>query len=197
MILHKKFLVALLSLASLNPTTSWAHPSHSKADIFSGILHPLTGLDHSIVMLGLGFIAVVCFQRSKIVNVLSIFLISLISGVILGMLGITIPKPELLIVMSVCFVGITFLLSASKSKLQEFMGYIATLMAAVHGYIHIIEIPSTAPVASYSLGIMLSSAVIYVLGASLGTLFFIKKSQNKIQIFSGGLYVVASVVLFI
>ncbi|WP_438969808.1 HupE/UreJ family protein [Methylophaga sp.] len=50
----KKRLVSLITLFAM-PMTAMAHEGHQISSLMSGFLHPLTGIDHLLVMLAIGF----------------------------------------------------------------------------------------------------------------------------------------------
>lgn len=132
-----------------------------------GFLHPMSGLDHMLAMIGVGLFAAQLGKRAMWL-VPGAFVLMMVAGGLLGFAGAAVPFVELGIAASVVAVG---LLLAFDVKLP-----IAAAMALIggfaifHGYAHGAELPAGSDAASYVAGFVLASALLHAIGIGLGLL---------------------------
>jgi urease accessory protein len=138
---------------------------------WAGFLHPLLGLDHLLAMVTVGMLSAQMGGRS-IWTVPTVFVLMMIVGGILGILGIGLPLVELGIAASVVMLGIA--LAAKQALPIALVMTFVGLFGIFHGHAHGTELPtvadSTLYVFSYIVGFVVATAGLHVIGALLGTM---------------------------
>jgi len=163
----KNWLIAALFLVS---PSLYAHTGgHVEHSLISGLLHPLTGIDHLLVLMAVGLIA--AKQGGKAMLAFpAVFLALMASGALLNAVAVQIPFVESLIAISLVAFGLLVIandgLRASAHPIILFLG--ASFFAVFHGYAHAAEIPVDSSVAPYFSSLMLMSLVICLVGCVIG-----------------------------
>jgi urease accessory protein len=133
----------------------------------SGFKHPLTGLDHLLAMISVGLWG--AFLRHPLIYALPvIFPAVMVGGAVLGMLNVPMPPVELGIALSVLVLGGCIAFSVKASIWAASL--IVATFAVFHGYAHGKELPSAADPIGYSVGFVLATGLLHVLGIGLGFL---------------------------
>jgi len=141
--------------------------SHEVSGFFSGISHPLLGLDHLAVMLAVGLWAGIAFRRQAWLPVTA-FPVFMACGAALGMAGIGMPGVEAGIAASLLVTG---LLVATWAHLPVSVSVaLVSVFALFHGSAHGAEMPSAAAPLLYGLGFLVSTAALHLGGLGLGRL---------------------------
>jgi len=140
-----------------------AHGGH----VESGFLHPLTGPDHLLAMIGTGMWAAFLAARrpSAVLLVPAAFLLMMAFGAAAGFAGIKLPFSEAGVLASVFMLG-ALVAAAVRLPLATAM-LLVGWFAALHGYAHAVEAPAGNP-AGYMLGFLSASALLQGLGVGLG-----------------------------
>lgn len=148
----KKHLALALCLVALPAA---AHPGHADMTSFAaGLMHPFTGLDHLLAMLGIGMWA------SKQQQPLAMPL-TFIAMMALGAYAqIGVAAPESWIAASVLLIGV--LLAAARLPAAVSIMVVAAF-ALLHGQAHGRELPGMSSGAGY----LLASATLLLLGLGL------------------------------
>ncbi|MGZ5049800.1 MAG: HupE/UreJ family protein [Methylobacter sp.] len=159
----KNWLIAALFLIS---PTLYAHTGvHAEHSLMSGLLHPLTGIDHLLVLLAVGLIA--GKQGGKALLAFpAVFFALMAAGASLSMSGVQIPFVESLIALSVVAFGL--LSGIGQAQRSQMLFLAASFFAVFHGYAHAAEIPADAGAAMYFSALMLMSAAICAGGCVVG-----------------------------
>jgi urease accessory protein len=145
-----------------------AHTGTGLAGGFSsGFGHPLTGFDHSLAMVSVGLWGAF-LGRPLIYTVPVIFPAVMVGGAVLGMLGVPMPPVEIGIALSVLVLGGCIALSL-KAPIWAASLIVATF-AVFHGYAHGRELPSAADPIGYSVGFVLATGLLHLLGIGIGFL---------------------------
>ncbi len=152
-------LTALLLAAS----PALAHPGHEA----SGFLHPFTGIDHLMVMVGVGMWAAMLAVRKPSAALLlpGTFLAMMAIGAAAGFAGIKLPLVEAVILASVFVIG-GLLIGAVRMPSVWAMALVG-LFAAFHGYAHALEAPADSA-GTYILGFLVATALLQGVGLGLG-----------------------------
>jgi len=154
------------SLFVILSPAAMAHPGHLGSHGFeSGVLHPLTGLDHLSVMLGVGILAAL-FGGSSRWSMPVAFVALMIAGSVLGLSGIMVPGVELFIALSVVVMGAMLLRGARMP--QKLAQGLVMAFAVFHGMAHGAEMPMNAQVLNYFGGFVLSTASLHLAGIAIG-----------------------------
>ncbi|MCG9627982.1 HupE/UreJ family protein [Vibrio mediterranei] len=177
-------------LALLFPSLASAHPGHSEVGFLSGMLHPLSGVDHVAAMMGIGLVCSLYFGRDKSMKwvSLSVLALSLVFGAGIAVTGFFIPMFESLIALSVVLVGVVLTFGVSGRQLSRWLVYMLASFACFHGYVHLFEMPTNAAVMLYILGFVAASAALYFVGFILGAQFESPESKKKAFLYSGSMY---------
>lgn len=157
---------ALALAAILLPTTAFAHPGHGDAVGFlHGLQHPVTGIDHMLAMVMVGIFAVQRGGRAVWVLPLTFMLVMAAGGAI-GMAGLTLPRVETHIAMSVVLIGAVVALQVAVST-----GIAATVtgfFALFHGHAHGTEMPVDGSAFEYAAGFLVATALLHAVGIAIG-----------------------------
>ena len=153
-------LTALL-LAIAGPAS--AHPGHES----SGFLHPFTGVDHLLAMLGVGLWASMLAARrpSAAFLVPAAFVAMMAVGAAAGFAGIKLPLVEAAIIASVFLLG-ALVMGAVRLPSAAAMAIVG-LFAIFHGYAHALEAPATGA-GTYIWGFLAATALLHAAGLGLG-----------------------------
>src|SRR5581483_10871054 len=154
-----------LALIAMFASPAFAHPGplghvHSFAD---GILHPLSGADHVLVMASVGLWAVMVGGRAIWVWPTT-FMAVMLAGFAAARLGLQISFAESAISASIAVLG---LLALIRVRAPLALGAaIVGLFAFFHGHVHGME--AAASVIPYAIGFTLSTATLHGAGIVLG-----------------------------
>jgi urease accessory protein len=153
-------LSAFLLLAA-GPAT--AHSDHAT----SGFLHPFSGADHLLAMIGVGMWAAFLAQRrsSAALLVPLAFMTMMALGAAAGFAGIKLPFAEAGVLASVFMLG-GLVVAAVRVPVRIAM-VVVGLFAVLHGYAHAIEAPET-DAGRYMLGFQVATALLHAVGLGLG-----------------------------
>jgi urease accessory protein len=149
----------LLALAG----PAFAHPGH----VESGFLHPLTGTDHLLAMVGVGMWAALLSVRRPVAALLvpAAFLAMMAAGAAAGFAGIKLPFSEAGVLASVFMLG-ALIMAAVRLPLATAMAVVGWF-ALLHGYAHAIEAPAGDP-GRYIVGFLSATALLLSVGVGLG-----------------------------
>jgi urease accessory protein len=189
---------ALLAIAlALAPSLALAHPGpigHTH-DFVSGVVHPVTGIDHVLAMVAVGLFAAQLGGRALWAVPASFVTVMALAG-LAGMAGVEIPMTEAGIALSVVVLGAAIALRLAM-PVAAAMGLVA-LFAVFHGYAHGTEMPETASGLMYGLGFVIATAALHAVGIGLGLSVAKLDTQNSrrlIQLGGGVAAVIGAVLL--
>ncbi len=157
-------LAALLTLIAL---PAEAHIKQGEATgFFSGLAHPVSGLDHIIAMVAVGLWG--AQLGAPAIWLLPVtFPMVMAFGGFLGLIGIPLPGVEIGIALSGVLLGAMVLLEV-KAPL-----YVAAALVGVfglyHGHAHGAELPPGENGLLYSLGFVLATGALHAAGIAIGT----------------------------
>ena len=150
---------ALLLPALLQP------PAHAHAvaggGALQGLLHPLFGVDHLLMLVAVGAAAAMLSPR-----LLLWALSGGIAGALLGAAGLQLPGLELLAALGVAAIGLWTVLARAlvnrdrAMPLQRLSGLLVASVVMVHGVLHGLEAPAGASSLGWWAGALLTSAVV-------------------------------------
>lgn len=133
-------------------------------DLFTGVEHPFSGLDHILAMVAVGLWAAQLGGRA-LWSIPLTFVLTMAAGGALGFLGVPLPMVELGIASSVVVLGVLVAL-ASQLPLAVSMTLVG-LFALFHGYAHGAEMVVESSALWYGLGFMLATATLHALGIGI------------------------------
>ena len=161
-------------------------------DFATGLGHPLTGLDHVLVMVAVGLWAAQSGGRALWLVPLT-FVLTMAAGGALGFMGIQLPMVESGIAGSVLTLGVLVAL-ASRLSLAVSMALVG-LFAIFHGYAHGAEMAVESSALWFSLGFMLATAILH--GAGIGIALAARQGMNARLVRVGGVAIAAGGVLLL
>lgn len=140
-----------------------AHPGHEA----SGFLHPLTGIDHLLAMVGVGLWVAFLAVRKPAAALLvpAAFVAMMVVGAAAGFAGIKLPLVEAIILASVFVFG-GLIMAAVRLPAAAAMA-VAGLFAVFHGHAHALEAPATGA-GAYILGFLAVTTLLQAIGLGLG-----------------------------
>ncbi|MCD2448827.1 TonB-dependent receptor [Methylicorpusculum oleiharenae] len=161
--INQTTLLCLLGLLlSLLPSHVQAHTdSIAMSGWANGFNHPLHGWDHLLTMLAVGVWAAQLGGRA--VWQLPIAFVGVMSlGGLAGMMGVSVPGVETMILLSVLVFGF---LIVCRIRFQALLSVlIVVFFAFFHGYAHGQEMPTSASLLSFALGFMLATLLLHGAG---------------------------------
>lgn len=133
----------------------------------SGFLHPLTGFDHMLAMVSVGLWG--AFLGRPLIVVLPVLFPAVMAiGGVLGMSNVPLPPVEIGIALSVLVLGAMI---AGGVRAPVWLACtIVAVFAIFHGYAHGKELPSAADPIGYSIGFVLATGMLHVVGIGIGML---------------------------
>lgn len=146
----------------------------------AGVLHPLTGPDHLLAMVAVGLWG--AFLGRPLVYLLPVVFPAVMAfGGALGMLDVAMPPVEVGIALSVLLLGMAVALAFRAPVWAACV--LVGLFGLFHGYAHGQELPSAADPLGYSLGFVLSTGALHLLGIGIGLL----KTRPRGELITRGL----------
>jgi urease accessory protein len=159
-------LLATLFIVLTQP--AFAHEQAGVAGgLVSGLLHPLTGMDHLIAMVAVGIWGAQLGAPAIWVLPITFPLVMAVGGV-LGVLHIPLPMPETVIALSGVVLG-----AAVAMRLRVPFAVAAVIVgvfAIFHGHAHGAELPKSANPLAYGIGFVVATGLLHLCGISIGAL---------------------------
>ena len=135
--------------------------------LLSGFMHPISGPDHILAMVSVGLWG--AQLGAPAIWVLPVtFPIVMAFGGLLGFLGVPLPGAEIGIAMSMVILGAAVMLEA-RLPLPVVIGIVA-FFAIFHGYAHGTELPSGESALLYSLGFVVATGCLHLVGIAVGVI---------------------------
>jgi urease accessory protein len=161
------FLFSIVLMLSF-PSLALAHDgaAHTHAGFSAGFIHPLTGVDHLLMLLAIGF----WLRQNSMKNstgLALLFLCTIQLGAVLAVSGLVTTKVEMEIALSLAIAGA--LLAFAVQLHRAIALALITVFGLVHGMAHGLELPQNASAYFYQIGLLGSSALILALGLLLAT----------------------------
>jgi len=120
------------------------------------------------------------FLRAPLIYLLPmVFPIMMAIGAGVGMIGVPLPPVELGIALSVVILG-ALILGAIRASVWVASAIVA-LFALFHGYAHGVELPSAADPIGYSLGFVLATGALHVVGIATGVLALVPRGETVLR----------------
>ena len=154
----------LLSLAW--PATAFAHARGGEAlGLVSGLLHPVSGLDHVLAMIAVGLWG--AQLGAPAVWLLPVtFPMVMAFGGMLGLIGVKLPGIEIGIALSAVALGFAVVSEARPALWMAAL--LVGFFAIFHGHAHGTELPAGADGVLYSIGFVVATGTLHAVGISMG-----------------------------
>ena len=155
-------------LLALSASTLHAHPLHTNmSGLASGIVHPLLGFDHLLAMVAVGLWAAQLGGRALWL-VPGSFLAMVVAGGAAGFAGVPVPFAEQGVAASIVVLGLLIVMAA---RLPVWSGMaVVGAFALFHGHAHAVELTAGLSATAYTLGFVLTTAGLHLIGIALGVL---------------------------
>lgn len=157
---------ALALLAAFWAQAACAHLQQSEAaGLLTGLLHPLSGLDHVLAMVAVGLWGAQLGMPAIWVLPIAFPLVMALGGM-LGFLGVPIPGVEAGIAASAIVLG-----TAVAFELRPPLVIAALVVggfAIFHGHAHGVELPPGHNALLYSMGFVIATGGLHALGIGIG-----------------------------
>lgn len=183
----------LLALALLWPGVAFAHVDGAVSGGFaSGLLHPVTGLDHVVAMIAVGLWGAQ-LGAPAIWALPVTFPLVMAFGGMLGLLGVDLPGVEIGIALSAVALGALILVEARPPL---WLGAVVVgTFAIFHGHAHGTELPDGATGLVYSVGFVIATGCLHAIGIAIGLIH--RWQAGRLAIRAGGGAVAAAGVAFL
>ncbi|PPD49915.1 MAG: hypothetical protein CTY16_02895 [Methylobacter sp.] len=182
-----KSLILTTILSTLATLPAYAHTGIGAVHgLLDGIIHPLIGIDHLLVMLAVGLWAAMRGGKSLWLLPLA-FVTAMGVGAGLSMLGITINAAETWVAASVVAAGVLVWRNTRMSSVLAVA--LVSVFALAHGYVHALELTDGANALAYSAGFLLTTVALHVLGLAVGLL-----AAARVKMLGAGLGLVCALV---
>ena len=164
--------------------------------VLAGFAHPFAGFDHLLAMVSVGLWGAF-LGRPLIVLLPVIFPAVMAFGGALAIAGVALPPVEIGIAVSVLVLGI-LIAGAVRAPIWLACGIVAGF-AIFHGYAHGEELPSAADPIGYSVGFVLATGLLHLVGIALGLLnsrpggVWVTRSTGALIAASGVWFLVAAI----
>ena len=178
---------------SLLPIASFAHQQGAvDANTFVvGFAHPFGGFDHLLAMLAVGMWGALLGMPALWMLPIAFPMLMAVGGVA-GILGLPLPSIELGIALSVIVLGAVILFAIRPPLWGSLL--IVSFFALFHGYAHGIELPQQTEPLGYSLGFVVATGLIHIVGILIGFITRLPSGETVLRIF-GGVFCAAGVYL--
>jgi len=160
--------IGFASAIALYASSAEAHSGTGlPGGVVQGFAHPFGGLDHLLAMISVGLWGAF-LGRPLIYALPVVFPVVMVVGAALGMFGVPLPRVEIGVALSVLVLGLC-IAAAWRAPIGG-AALIVAVFALFHGYAHGRELPSAADPIGYSLGFVLATGLLHVLGIGIGAL---------------------------
>ena len=157
-------LVLLAEPAFANHVVGGRTPASLSDGLLSGLAHPIIGLDHFAAVVAVGCLA----AAHRAAPALAIgFVLAMMAGVAAHVWGTTVPSADILVALSVIFLGVTMLRRQQISVLVALTLFV--LVGLIHGYAlgESIFGAEPTPLYAYLLGLAVIQSIIALAAMSV------------------------------
>ncbi|MDD5035184.1 MAG: HupE/UreJ family protein [Methylococcaceae bacterium] len=158
------FMLMLMGLAGTASAHTGIHPADG---LLSGFVHPLSGWDHLLAMVGVGlWAAFLTPDLRQVWRLPAVFMIAMVAGGAWGAAGLPLAHVELAVAFSVFAMGA--MVAGMARPTQGLAMALVGSFALCHGFIHGAEMMAGTGFASYALGFVCASGLLQWAGILLG-----------------------------
>ena len=149
--------------------TAWpaiAHEQHGQAAGFvTGLLHPMSGLDHVLAMVAVGLWGAQLGAPAIWLLPVAFPLMMAVGG-FLGLVGVPLPGVEIGIATSAILLGAMVALQARPPL--ALASLLVAFFAVFHGHAHGTELPAGQSGLLYSIGFVVATGLLHGVGVTIG-----------------------------
>lgn len=149
----------------------WASPAFAHLEtgetggLVSGLLHPVTGLDHVLAMIAVGLWGAQ-LGTPAVWLLPVVFPMVMAFGGMLGLLGVQLPGVEIGIALSAVALGLA--VAAAWKPKPAMAAVLVGVFAIFHGHAHGTELAAGQSALLYSMGFVVATGLLHGLGITLG-----------------------------
>jgi urease accessory protein len=174
--------------------TAFAHTTTGTAiGLMSGLMHPISGLDHVLAMVAVGIWGAQLGRPAIWVLPVAFPLVMSIGGV-LGVRGVPLPGVEIGVAASALALGIMIALAA-RPPLWVAAALVGAF-AIFHGHAHGAELPHAAQPLAYGVGFVLATGLLHVTGIGIGLLQRWREGSRALRFAGAGIAAAGVYLLF-
>jgi urease accessory protein len=180
----KRSLALMIVVAALCAGPAMAHTGEDVSGFVSGILHPITGLDHVVAMVAVGLWGGI-LGKPALWQLPVIFpLVMAVAGAA-GALGVPLPGVEVGIALSGIVLGamVLFMIRPPIAVAAAIVG----AFAIFHGHAHGAELPTAANPLAYGAGFVLATGSLHLMGIAFGALIKWPWGQTAVRTAGGAI----------
>lgn len=185
------WLLIAAGMAIVGPAV--AHEQQGQAAGFiTGLLHPVSGLDHVLAMVAVGLWG--AQLGAPAIWLLPVtFPLMMAFGGFLGLLGAPLPGVEIGIATSAILLGAMVALQARPSL--ALAALLVGFFAVFHGHAHGTELPPGQSGLMYSVGFVVATGLLHAVGISIGLIH--RWGAGRIVLRGAGIVVVLAGIVFL
>lgn len=170
-----------------------AHVQKGQAAGFvTGLLHPVSGLDHVVAMIAVGLWGAQLGRPAIWVLPVTFPLVMAMGG-FLGLVGVPLPGMEVGIALSALALGLA--VAAAWRPPLWVAAFMVGFFAIFHGYAHGTELPAGQSGLTYSLGFVMATGCLHAIGIAIGVVH--RWPAGRVVLRSLGALVAAAGVYFL
>lgn len=187
----RRMIMTLFVVFLFAPVSAWAHVESGQAGgFFSGLSHPVSGLDHVLAMVAVGLWGAQ-LGRPAIWLLPVAFPMMMAFGGMLGLMGIPVPGIEIGIAVSGIVLG-ALILGETKMPIIGALIVVA-FFAVFHGHAHGTELEAGQNAMLYSMGFVICTGTLHAIGIGMGLVHRWKFGRLVLRgagsvVMAGGLY---------
>jgi urease accessory protein len=177
--LRRFALINIAAAALLLAHRAFAHEQGGVAGgLASGLLHPLTGIDHMIAMVAVGVWGSQLGAPAIWLLPITFPLVMALGGVV-GVLRVPLPMPEVVIALSALVLGAAV---AARVRVPfAAAAVVVAVFAIFHGHAHGVELPGAASPLAYGVGFVVATGLLHLCGIAVGALSRWPAGERLIQ----------------
>ena len=181
----------LVSAAIAATLPAEAHEQGGQAiGLVAGLLHPISGLDHVLAMIGVGLWGAQLGPPALWLLPVTFPMVMALGGM-LGLMGVALPGVEIGIAVSAILLGAMVLFEV-RPPIAVAVALVG-LFAIFHGHAHGTELPDGASGALYSVGFVIATGCLHAAGIAIGTIHRFARGRIALRaagalVAIGGLY---------
>jgi urease accessory protein len=190
---HARRALSTIALILATAAPALAHERDGQAaGLVSGLLHPVSGLDHVLAMIAVGLWGAQLGAPAVWLLPVTFPVVMAIGGFI-GLVGVPLPGVEIGIALSAVLLG---LVVAKEARLPlAAASLLVAFFAVFHGHAHGTELPAGQDGLAYSIGFVTATGLLHATGIVIGLAHQWTWGRRALR--AGGLVVAAAGVLFL
>ena len=159
-----RWLLFVAGIAMVGPAVAHDQPGQA-AGFITGLLHPVSGLDHVLAMVAVGLWG--AQLGAPAIWLLPVtFPLMMAFGGFLGLVGVPLPGVEIGVATSAILLGAMVALQARPPLVLAAL--LVAFFAVFHGHAHGTELPPGQSGLMYSVGFVVATGALHAVGISIG-----------------------------